>query len=201
MKKKIIVIAIAFAVLAAAAAAGFFAHNHWTAREAKAEFKKELETMLEENKQLEKKKTELKNALAQTEQSIESKNEISAEAEEYETQLERLKEELNEVNRTLTELDESIQKKKEYIEQADNIKNPTKGRSFSASDKTLNCTEDIAAGRYIAEGRGNLLIYNSSNKLRISENLSAIDTNSFTFDIAEGESVRVTESVTFTTLK
>lgn len=201
MKKTIITIVIAIFVVAASVSAGIFAHRSSELREARLTYKNELNSLLEDNKQLEKKKNELKNSLTETEQDIESKNEISVEAQEYETQRERLQQELDAANKTLTDLDTSIQKKKEYIEQSGNIKNPTRGRSVTASSKTLDCPDDISKGRYIAEGRGNLLVYNSSNKLRLSENLSTIDTNSFTFDIAEGESVKVTETVTFTTLR
>ncbi len=199
-KKRLITVVAAF-VLAASVAAGYFAHGGWALFEARAAFKNELNDMKEENKQLEKEKRELKNSVSETERSIESKNEISAEAEEYQTQLDALEAELGEANRMLTEMDESIRKKKEYIEQAVKIKNQKEGRSFTAADKTLKCDDDILAGRYIAEGSGNLLIYNSSGSLRISENLSTIDTNSFTFDLADGESVKVTDRVTFTTLK
>lgn len=201
MKKRIIIISAVVLTLAAAAAAGFSAHWYWASLEAKAELKNELGELKEENKQLEKEKNELKNSVSETEREIESKNEISVEAREYQTELDRLQSELDEENRTLNELEESIKKKKEYIEQADKIKNQTEGRSFTASNKKLGCADDIAAGRYIAEGKGNLLIYNSSGTLRISENLSTIDTNSFTFDIADGESVKVTDTVTFTSLK
>lgn len=201
MKKTIITIVIAVFVAAASVSAGIFAHRISASREARLTYKNELDTLLKENKELEAKRKELKNSVTETERDIESKNEISVEAQEYETQREKLQQELDAANKTLTDLDTSIQKKKEYIEQSGNIKNPTRGRSVSASSKTLDCPDDISKGRYIAEGRGNLLVYNSSNKLRLSENLSTLDTNSFTFDIAEGESVKVTESVTFTTLK
>lgn len=201
MKKTIITIVIAVFVVTASVSAGIFAHRFSASHEAKLTYTNELDTLLKENKELEAKRNELKNSVTETEQDIESKNEISIEEQEYETQLERLQQELDAANRTLTELDTSIQKKKEYIEQSGNIKSPTRGRSVTASSKTLDCPDDIAKGRYIAEGSGNLLVYNSSNKLRISENLSTIDTNSFTFDIDEGESVKVTETVTFTTLK
>lgn len=201
MKKRIIIISAVVLTLAASTAAGFLTHGYWASFEARAAFKNELSELKEENKRLEKEKNELKNSVSETERSIESKNEISVEAQEYQTQLDRLQSELDDANRTLNELDESIKKKKEYIEKADKIKNQTKGRSFTAANKKLDCTDDIAAGRYIAEGRGNLLIYNSSGTLRISENLSTIDTNSFTFDISDGESVKVTDTVTFTSLK
>ncbi len=201
MKKKGLITVVAVFVLAASVAAGYFTHGCWASFEARAAFKNELNDMKEENKQLEKEKRELKNSVSETERNIESKNEIAVEAEEYQTQLDALESELGEANRMLTEMDESIRKKKEYIGQADKIKNQKRGRSFTAYNKTLECDDDIQSGRYIAEGSGNLLIYNSSGTLRISENLSTIDTNSFTFDIADGESVKVTDSVTFTTLK
>lgn len=201
MKKPILIIIVSVLVAAAAVSGGFFVHDYSSAREARSAFRNELELLLKENEELDKKKDELKNSISETEQSLESKNEIGAEAAEYESQLETLRQRLESANKTLAELETSIEKKKEYIDQADSIKKVSKGRSFTSSNKKLECPEDIAAGRYIAEGRGNFLLYNSSNMLRISENLSTIDTNSFTFDIDEGESVKVTESVTFTSLK
>lgn len=201
MKKPILIIIASVLVAAAAVSGGFFAHDYSSAREVRSAFNSELELLLKENEELDKKKDELKNSVSETERSIDSKNEMGAEAAEYESQLETLRQKLDSANKTLTELETSIEKKKEYIDQADSIKKVTKGRSFTASDKKLECPDSISAGRYIAEGRGNLLVYNSSNTLRISENLSTIDTNSFTFDISEGEAVKVTESVTFTSLR
>lgn len=201
VKNPILIIIVSVLVAAAAVSGGFFAHDYSSAREARSAFGKELELLLKENEDLDKKKDELKNSVTETERSIESKKEIIAEAAEYENQLETLRQKLESANKTLTELETSIEKKREYLEQADSIKKMSKGRSFTASDKKLECPEDIAEGRYIAEGRGNFLIYNSSNTLRISENLSTIDTNSFTFDIGDGEAVKITESVTFTSLK
>lgn len=201
IKKKILIAVILFVVIAAAVAVGFAAHSFAVSRESAAEFKSALNSLIDENEKLEQRKEELKSNVSETEKNIESKNEIRTEADEYADRLNELKAQVDASNRTLTEMDASIKKKNEYIEKADGIKRLSRGRSVSLSDKTLKCSDDIAAGRYIAEGRGNLLIYNADNKLRISENLSSIDTNSFTFDIEEGESVKATESFTLTMLK
>lgn len=201
MKKKIIIIAVSALTFAAAIGAGFLTHSFAVSGEARAQFKSGLNSLISQNAELEQKKDDLKSEIEKNEQIIESKNEISAEADEYLNQLDTLKADVDAANRELIELDESIKKKQEYIDRSGSIKKPTKGRSVSLSGRTLNCPDDIAAGRYIASGKGNLLIYNSSKKLRISENLSTIETNSFTFDLEEGESVEATESITLTVLK
>lgn len=201
IKKKILTAAILFVVIAAAVAAGFVAHSFAASRESAAEFKSALNSLLDENEKLNQRREELKSNVSETEKNIENKNEIRIEADEYADRLNELKAQVDASNRMLTEMEASIKKKNEYIEKADSIKRLSRGRSVSLSDKTFKCPDDIAAGRYIAEGRGNLLIYNTENKLRISENLTNIDTNSFTFDIEEGESVKATESLTLTTLK
>lgn len=201
MKRKIIIIAAAVVVVAAAVAAGFGAHTLGISRTANAEFKREYNELIEANEELNKRKDALRDEISAIERDIESKSEISEEAQEYADRLNEIKAEVERANRTLTEQDETIKKKNEYIEKSDGIKILSRGRSVSLSDKTLKCPDDIAAGRYIAEGRGNLLIYNTENKLRISEDISSIDTNSFTFDIEEDESVKATETLTLTTLK
>ncbi len=201
MKKKLITAAIAAVVLAASVAAGYFANLFAVSREASAEFRNSLNTILSDNENLENKREELRGEIKNTKQSLADKNEISSEAQEYSDKLNELKAQADTANRTLTELDATIAKKKEYIEQSGSIKRLSRGRSVTLSDKTLKCPDDISSGRYIAEGSGNLLVYNTSDKLRISENLSTIATSSFTFDLEEGESVKATESLTLTTLK
>jgi flagellar basal body-associated protein FliL len=200
-KKKLIIICIVCAVvLSLAVCAGFFAHNHALKTQAKNDFQNELSRFETENYKLEKKRSELKDSVSETELDIENKNEIGREAEEYAAQLDSVSQELEEASQNLEKLNTSIEKKQEYIKQAGSIKSPNEGEIFSVSSETLSCPSDIAAGRYIAEGSGNLLIYSTANKLRISENLTSIETNSFTFDIVKGESVKVTDSITFTEL-
>lgn len=199
-KKHIIIIAAAAVIVILAVSAGFFAHSHATKSQAKNNFKNELSALETENYKLEKKRSELKDSVSETESDIEAKNEIGLEAEEYINKLEATRQEVEAANQTLSNLETSIEKKQEYLKQADSIKPPVEGNILSVMSETLDCPSDISPGRYIAEGSGNLLIYNSSNKLRISENLTNIDTNSFTFDIESGESIKVTDSVTFTEL-
>lgn len=200
-KIKILIISVSAATLILAVAAGFFAHSYATKSSANERFENELSTLNADNYKLEKKRSDLKDSVSEIETDIENKNEIGFEAQEYSNQLEAIKQELETSNETFTELNDSIEKKQEYIEKADSIKTLVEGDTFSITSETLDCSADISAGRYIARGSGNLLIYNSSDKLRISENLSTIDTNSFTFDITSGESVKVTETVTLTELR
>lgn len=201
-KKKVIIIAAAsLIVLAIAAAAGFFAHFHSTKSRAKAEFTNALSMLEAENYKLEKKRSELKDFVSEAEFDIETKTEIGLEAEEYTTQLETIKQDVADSKKELEELTLSLEKKQEYLNQADSIKPLAEGDIISLTNSTLKCPDSIPPGRYIAEGDGNLLIYSTSNKLRISENLTKIDTGTFTFDITKGESLKATDSVTLTELQ
>lgn len=201
-KKNIIIIAvIAVVILILAVSSVFFTYGHAVKSQAKNNFQNELSSLETENYKLEKKRSELKDYVSETESDIETKYEIGLEAEEYTSKLEAVKQEAEAAEQTLAELEASIEKKQEYLKQADSIKPLTEGNIISVTAETLECPSDISPGRYIAEGSGNLLIYTSANKLRISEILTSIDTNSFTFDIESGESVKVTDSVIFTELK
>lgn len=201
-KKNIIIIAvIAVVILILAVSSVFFTYGHAVKSQAKNNFQNELSSLETENYKLEKKRSELKDYVSETESDIETKYEIGLEAEEYTSKLDAVKQEAEAAEQTLAELEASIEKKQEYLKQADSIKPLTEGNIISVTAETLECPSDISPGRYIAEGSGNLLIYTSANKLRISEVLTSIDTNSFTFDIESGESVKVTDSVIFTELK
>ncbi len=188
-------------MLAVIISSAVFSHKLATKGKAKREIRAEMKVFGDENERLEQKRADLKNEISDFEEKIDSKNEVAEEAEEYMTEYENLKSGVDEAEKTLSEMNLSIERKKAYLEQSKDIKKLSEGKSVYASDKTLKCPSDIAEGRYIASGGGNLLVYNSSDSLRISENLGSIDTNSFTFDISAGESVKAAGSVTFTELK
>lgn len=93
-----------------------------------------------------------------------------------------------EVNKTLTALQNGM--------------NPKKGQTLSVGETGLRCPLSIPSGRYIATGDGIVTIIAATGAARVSEDLLTIDTGSYTFDIAEGESVEADSGdVTLTELK
>lgn len=201
-KKRIIVkISIAAALLAVIILSAVFSHAGAVKIMAKKELKSEISLLQSENYRLEKKQSDLKDDISDIEEEIDSKNEIADEAAEYIAEYENLKTGVDEAEKSLSEINASIERKQTYLKQSKTIKRLSEGEKLYASDETLKCPSDIPAGRYIASGDGNLLVYNTSNSLRLSENLESIETNSFTFDISAGESVKAAGSATLTELK
>lgn len=201
--KKIIIIkiSIAAALLAVIILSAVFSHAGAVRRKAKKELKSEISLLQSENYRLEKKQSDLKDDISDIEDEIDSKNEIAEEASEYMAEYENLKAGVAEAEKSLSELNASIERKQTYLKQSKTIKKLSETEEIYVSGETLKCPADISAGRYIASGDGNLLVYNTSNSLRLSENLGSIETNSFTFDISAGESVKAAGSVTLAELK
>lgn len=143
------------------------------------------------------------------------KSELSVTAAEYDQTLEdnrllleevtALKEELNDytssiekAKETITELDNSIAEKTAYNENLSQLSSNNPGNTKSYTNTKLNVPSDIKAGRYKAEGKGTLMIYTIAGTLQDKQNLSIIDTHSYTFDISSGQSVKIDGTLSLT---
>ena len=65
------------------------------------------------------------------------------------------------------------------------------GKRLTLKEGTYDCPGNIAPGRYTIKGTNTLLVYISSNTLKLSENLDRLDNNSFTFNIEKGEKIKI----------
>ena len=120
-------------------------------------------------------------------------------------EVDALKEDLNDYNESIEaakedieELDIAIEEKTAYIESLSGLTNGELGSSQSFTNVKLNIPTDLKAGRYTAEGTGTLMIYNIAGSLQDNQNLSLLDTHSYTFNISSGQSINIEGTLSLT---
>ena len=76
------------------------------------------------------------------------------------------------------------------------------GKTYTLKkDQSYTCPSEIPAGRYIATGTGTLVIYSSSGKARVSEDLAVAYNNSYSFTLSEKEKIKATDDIKLTEIK
>ncbi len=99
-------------------------------------------------------------------------------------------------NSTIAELDTSITDKQAYYDSLSGLQSETEGDVITLKTGDYKCPSGIKAGRYTAEGNSKIYFYTIANTLKDKVDLSVIDTHSYSFDIASGESIKVDGNVT-----
>lgn len=140
-----------------------------------------------EKELLEKQKNELNSQLSE-------KSHLNKEIEESTKQLEQLNTDIDSAKEKIKDLDNQILEKKNTLSKITSISSAASGKKLSLKEGTYSCPKNISPGRYTIKGNNTLLIYTESNTLKISEDLSRLDGNSFTFDIEDGEKIKITSS-------
>ena len=143
------------------------------------------------------------------------KDELTAISAEYDKTLEENKFLLSEVTRLtedlanciteienagliIKELDTAIDTKTAFNNSLEGVTASKPGDTLKFTNKKLNIPTDLKAGRYKAEGTGTLMIYTIAGTLQDKKNLSLTDTNTYTFDIASGQSLKIEGTLSIT---
>ena len=143
------------------------------------------------------------------------KDELTAISAEYDKTLEENKFLLGEVTRLtedlanciteienagliIKELDTAIDTKTAFNNSLEGVTASKPGDTLKFTNKKLNIPTDLKAGRYKAEGTGTLMIYTIAGTLQDKKNLSLTDTNTYTFDIASGQSLKIEGTLSIT---
>ena len=134
-------------------------------------------------------KKELLYTAADYDKQIEDNRILFEEIQALTTELNTYTESINSAHGTITELDNTIAEKKAYNESLDSV---------SYKNTKLNIPQDLTAGRYKAEGSGTLLIYTIAGTLEEKQNLSVLDSHTYTFNIASGQSIKIEGTVSLT---
>lgn len=164
--------------------------------------KAETNKILNDNKDLEKQRT----------QYMQSIDENTAELAENENESKELKsyyDQINDYEQKSQQLDSDIQAAQtekeslsEYASAMGAVSNDASGESRALAAGTYQCPADIAAGRYKLTGTGSFrVVINASNRVSESQNLSSLDGNSYTMNL-EAETKLITEGdVTITPVR
>lgn len=105
---------------------------------------------------------------------------------------------IEKANSTITELDATIEAKTAFNNSLDGVTSSQPGATLSFTDRKLNIPTDLKDGRYKAEGTGTLMIYTIAGTLQDKKDLSLTDTNTYTFDIASGQSLKIEGTLSIT---
>lgn len=144
------------------------------------------------------KKKELMRKAAEYDKTLEDNQILIDEIKALTDELNDYTENIESAQTTITELDSAIADKTAYNESLTSVSGGEIGKSKSYTNIKLQIPSDLKAGRYTAEGKGTLLIYTIAGSLREKQNLSLLDTHSYTFDIASGEAIKIEGTLSIT---
>ena len=143
-------------------------------------------------------KKELMRKAAEYDKTLEDNQILIDEIKALTDELNDYTENIESAQTTITELDSAIADKTAYNESLTSVSGGEIGKSKSYTNIKLQIPSDLKAGRYTAEGKGTLLIYTIAGSLREKQNLSLLDTHSYTFDIASGEAIKIEGTLSIT---
>lgn len=150
-----------------------------------------MSDLKKEKKDLEKKAAEYDKTLEDNRILLDEVNALTAELNDYTTTIGKAKE-------TSTALDTSIAEKTAYNESLSSMSGNNAGGTKSYTNVKLNIPSDLKAGRYKAEGKGTLMIYTIAGTLQDKQNLALLDTQTYTFDVTSGQSLKIEGTLSVT---
>ena len=151
----------------------------------------EMDSMREEQKTL-------KRDEAKYDKIIDDNQSVVNNVESLKSQLAQYDIDLENANTRNAELDNSISENQAYLDSLNSIKKTTDGEERTLKDGNYKSPSDINPGKYKAEGTGTILLKNIANAQKDRINLSTIETHSYVFEIASGESINVKGEITLT---
>lgn len=148
----------------------------------KNEMKDKISDLKGEKKQLERKEAEYDKLIKKNELLRSEVEALKKSIRDYDADIARATEKD-------AELDRTIEQKQAYLDGLSEISPDTAGGKYKLRDGDYKCPADIPAGKYIAKGTGTLYIKDIANRRKDKADLSTIESNSYTFEIAAGESL------------
>lgn len=201
-KKTLAVVLIPLVIAIAISAAIILCHNSFgnetrclaLIKSEKNEMKNSIDRLISERKQL----------LADNEKYDVIINENGLKTSEIDSltkEYENYRKKIEELKNTDNDLLNQINTKKMYIDQLEKIVNPVTGEKRTLSAGEYKCPSQLPAGRYMLEGTGYFYIYSIANTAILKEDLSTIDTHSFVFDVREGETLKIDNECSITSVE
>lgn len=163
-----------------------------------ATVKNEERTFSKEIKQFEDEKEALLRTAAEHDAVLEENRLEVEQITTLSTELGELNTDIEDAKEKIEELDGEIESKTTYNEGLSSIVPAQPGTPQSFTDKKLNIPSDLKAGRYTADGTGKIMIYTIAGTLKDKQDLSLLDTHTYTFNIASGESLKIEGTLSLT---
>ena len=121
---------------------------------------------------------------------ISEKSHINKEIAQSVSELEDVKKSTEDTKNQISEKKSLVEEQEKRLSEIKQITAAAKGKRLSLREGVYRCPEEIAEGRYTVSGSYTIVLYDSSGKAKMSENLSKLDGSTFTFDIKDGEKIR-----------
>lgn len=168
---------------------------------ANAAVNNEKEQMQKDISEFEDQKISLQYTAADLDKKIEDNRVLLEEIQTLKTELDDYTTDITEAKTTIGELDVSINEKTKYNENLDKLNNQSMTTERTYTNVKLNVPTDISSGRYTATGKGKLYIYTIANTLQEKQDLSLLDSNSYTFSVSSGQYIKIEGTITLTNIK
>ncbi len=143
-------------------------------------------------------KEDLNAQISEYETTINNNSEILSEIEGLQAELENSDQNLESAKARTEELQKELDEKQAYADSIDSVETTKDGDTKQLKAGEYECPDDIKAGRYRAEGSGNIVIKKTGTD--ISRDLDTIDTNSYEFELESGDSLTIDGEITLTEL-
>lgn len=163
--------------------------------EASKKINTEIKTLEKETERYERNIEKSKNEIDEINETISKSGDVRIEFEKYQSDVQDLESNIEKSRERIEALQNELGALNKEREKYESISNSELGEERTFEKGDYSCPKDISPGRYKIIGSGNLLLYNSSNTLKISENLSKLDTSSYVMPIEEGDVIKLSENV------
>lgn len=160
----------------------------------------EMKVYKENISSLNREKERINGEIAQADEFLKTNEDLVSEVESLNDSLTSYNNDISAAKKKNENLKTQISDKKNYLEKLSELKTETVGDAKKLSEGEYKCPAQLDAGRYKAEGSGKIYLYNIAHTLKENLNLATIDTHSYTFEIASGESLRVEGDVKLTNI-
>ena len=142
-----------------------------------------------------KKKLEEEISIASSE--AQTNSDINIKMKNDEDKLSSLNSQVEAAKKTNENLTKQLEEKKALSSQVSSVSGTVKGKETKLKANTYSCPADIEAGTYaISAKEGNIIVYGTDSKIRVSKNLAATEGNSYTLTLRDGERIKFDKDVT-----
>lgn len=169
---------------------------------AKAQIASERSRYSEEIDKLKKEQASLNSETEKYDKTLEENKQLVAEIDTLTNELNSYTTDVEDAAARQTSLDEQITEKKNYLSGLDSISEETEGTSRTLKEGEYKCPGDLPAGRYKAEGEATIYLYDiSPSSLRDKQDLSTVDSHTYTFTLQSGDTFKTDGEVKLTDME
>lgn len=190
--RKIYLIAASLITVILAALVFFSGSSFSVNRIARSQVKKETASLKSSEEKYLKEADSLKSQIDSLAEGLEDGREINKEFIALKKENDTLKSTIKALELESRQLDVSINEQKNKLEASKTVTERDGGSYRIEKDRAYRSPSDIPSGRYRVSGSGTLIIYSSNGRARETENLDSAHDNSYTFNLEENESIKVT---------